>query len=503
MNWMILKLDDGRYQVVDVTTGTHLLDEPVENEDAAKGALRSMVDKAMAELAAADMAEESAGARFEAVFVEGEESVDGRVIDPDATNFNRTPPIPFMIMTEAEHGGMMMSGAAVCGVVDELARDGNKVYLRGNFDAGSDIGLDAQRRVADGVQTRWSPDMADMTVEWVCTKEDEDGFCIEELMHALECTIIGGTIVPKPALSSATVKIIGAAPSNDEEAGDNSTKPADGAALQAVADGAVDLATGAARRVGRRIASESLVASAIPVDPPADWFAEPTDLLPEPDRSIHITDDGRIYGYAALWGTCHVGVQGKCVDVPESQKDYAYFRTGSVKCSDPDCDLIDVGQITMSKSADEGGHCNDLRADYRTATEHYDNHCLAVADVTCGENEWGVWFSGALRPSTTPEQIRELRASGVSGDWRPVGGSSELIAMLAVNVQGFPVTRRVEREDEPAALVAAGGSPARSPEEAWRQSVERRLAQMEPVARALRGQAREALVASITEASEE
>jgi hypothetical protein len=47
-----------------------------------------------------------------------------------------------------------------------------------------------------------------------------------------------------------------------------------------------------------------------------------------------------------------------------------------------------------------------------------------------------------------------LRASDISGDWRDVGGSKELVAALAVNVAGFPtvtVTDGVQLT-----LVAAG-----------------------------------------------
>jgi hypothetical protein len=45
--------------------------------------------------------------------------------------------------------------------------------------------------------------------------------------------------------------------------------------------------------------------------------------------------------------------------------------------------------------------------------------------------------------------VRLLRGSTLSGDWRGVDGNLELIALLAVNVPGFPVPRT-------RALVASG-----------------------------------------------
>ena len=67
-------------------------------------------------------------------------------------------------------------------------------------------------------------------------------------------------------------------------------------------------------------------------------------------------------------------------------------------------------------------------------------------------------MAGAVRPGTTPDQIRALRAAPLSGDWRTIGGNLELVGALAVNVPGFPVPRPAGRidSDEMVTLVAAG-----------------------------------------------
>jgi hypothetical protein len=55
-------------------------------------------------------------------------------------------------------------------------------------------------------------------------------------------------------------------------------------------------------------------------------------------------------------------------------------------------------------------------------------------------------------------QIRALRASAPSGDWRPVNGSLELVAVCQVNVPGFPIARAMVASGKVMALVAAGAS---------------------------------------------
>jgi hypothetical protein len=105
-----------------------------------------------------------------------------------------------------------------------------------------------------------------------------------------------------------------------------------------------------------------------------------------------------------------------------------------------------------------------LRLDAKAATAHYDHTGAVVADVRVGEDAYGGWVAGAVRPSCDESRIREFMAAPVSGDWRQVNGSLELVGLLAVNVPGYPVPRPAARvaagvpEDEDArlALVAAG-----------------------------------------------
>jgi len=188
---------------------------------------------------------------------------------------------------------------------------------------------------------------------------------------------------------------------------------------------------------------ESLEAAAAPLDPPREWFADPQLSGPTP---IRIDDEGRIFGHLATWDVCHIASpagEGVCVVAPHSAMGYARFHTGTTRTAAGE--IIDTGKITMGT-----GHAGP-RSSGAAAAAHYDNTGAAVADVRAGEDAYGIWVAGALRPSVTPEQIRTLRASPLSGDWRRDESTRglELRAALAVNVPGFPIPR-------PTGLVASG-----------------------------------------------
>lgn len=184
----------------------------------------------------------------------------------------------------------------------------------------------------------------------------------------------------------------------------------------------------ARRRDGSIVASGHSISA--PVVPPSSWYQNPNLAGPTP---LTVDDNGRIYGHLAVWGQCHIGFADRCIEPPSSVTNYAHFLTGEILCDDGQ--RFPVGQITMN-----GPHAPHSATAAQTAA-HYDNTATAVADVTAGEDEYGIWVSGALRPNLDPVDVRTLMASDVSGDWRRIGGNLELVAVLAVNVPGFPKVR--------------------------------------------------------------
>lgn len=188
-----------------------------------------------------------------------------------------------------------------------------------------------------------------------------------------------------------------------------------------------------------------LAASADTVRPPRVWFDDPG--LSQP-TALTVTDDGRVYGHLAVWGTCHTGIADACVTPPRSRSGYAYFRVGAVLCDDGS--EVAVGRLTADTT-----HAGRRLSATDTAA-HYEHSGAAVADVAAGEDEHGIWVAGALRAGVSDEQVAALRASPLSGDWRTIGGTLELVAALAVNSPGFPVPRALVASGRTRALQAAG-----------------------------------------------
>lgn len=168
---------------------------------------------------------------------------------------------------------------------------------------------------------------------------------------------------------------------------------------------------------------------ATPVLPPAEWFERP-----DVDRvtPLTVTDTGRVFGHIAPWGECHVGLPG-CVTAPASLTNYAHFHTGAQP--------VQGGQSVPVGTLVTGPRHADPQQAFRAAQQHYDDLDAAVARVVAGEDEFGIWVAGWMLPDANPARVEQFLASPVSGDWRNVGGSLELIAVCSVNAPGFPVPR--------------------------------------------------------------
>lgn len=173
----------------------------------------------------------------------------------------------------------------------------------------------------------------------------------------------------------------------------------------------------------------SLVASSAKGLPAMDYFANP--LL---DKLTPVTVDGRhVYGHIAAFGACHIAIDNVCTVPPRSAADYAHFRVGIVET---DGGVVSTGVITQGT-----GHAGDRLA-AAAATAHYDNTGFGIADIVTGEDAHGIWFSGLIRETATDAQVKILRASSLSGDWRRMAnGQFELVGVLTVNSGGFNTPR--------------------------------------------------------------
>lgn len=407
----------------------------------------------------------------------------------------RPTPLSFMVQIATAQGPH--EGAQVGGRIDWIEQRGRIMLFGGVYNA-DEFGQYAAARAADGSLTGVSMD-AIGEGSMACTEIEDTEYgpvCSRMVGVFDEAMICAATQLATPAFGVSRLEVVPAGESPaDVEIALNRLATAAEAALppdptfvpfpESIFD--AFFASG-----GLDAEAESLVAmagapSAVrpPVEPPGAWFE-----MPEPDEWIplHITAEGQVYGHIAAWGTCHTGFPNACVTAPTSPSGYEFFNLHTVVCDDGS--TAATGPVTVQTS-----HA-DAHLDAARAMSHYDNSGCAVADVTVSDGVHGVWACGAARPTITPEQVREFNATGPSGDWRQLRGRLDLIAVLMVNTQGFPLVASAVRSlgggrYEQGSLIIASVKPraARAGSvmvlEAKYRALEKRLVAMEQFADAV------------------
>lgn len=369
-------------------------------------------------------------------------------------------PLPLMLLTQTTYGHFE---AQLAGFIEQQGEPTAAAGVQGWFHD-SEIGRQARDVIQAQGSFGCSVDPGLVDAAFVCVQEvvDDDGWpwCEEGSYVFAAYEIAGVTLVPFPAFAQAAIEL---APDTAAEpevtpVGDN----APGETAPLLADGEIPTSTvvtldqSTRRRLHRHLDETidahvlTLQAAAAPAQPPVAWLTmeEPPDddprYVPQPDGQIGIpltiTDEGQVFGHFGLWGTCHVGRLGECVTPPASQAAYAHFMIGGVVADDG----VEYATGVLTAGCDHA--LASMRA--TSARDHYAHNGMGWADVRASNGRHGPWCAGTLRPDVTPEQVRVLRAGGLSGDWRHLGVGLETIAVLAVNTPGFPIVR--------AALVASG-----------------------------------------------
>lgn len=179
--------------------------------------------------------------------------------------------------------------------------------------------------------------------------------------------------------------------------------------------------------------------------PPMDYFERHPDtgalVIEEPDEN----GLRRTYGYAGERGVCHIGYDGRCVELPYDPNDeFTEFHLGRTKTGDG---YISTGLITYKVE-----HRDAQTLLTQTAEQaHFDNIQNAWAAVRLGTDENGVWFSGVVLPHVPEEDIVLIEASGqVSGEWK----YGAIRGLQCVNIPGFPVMRSSAAYDDEGNVVA-------------------------------------------------
>jgi hypothetical protein len=364
--------------------------------------------------------------------VEGEQTEDGRLLDPGSITWRETP-LSLGAMFETPHSFDV--AAPIVGRIDLIYRDATDPrIIRGEGIFNSDeagckavemIGNESLRGISVDLMVKaYDLRPADPPIATDEVPDDGDGdedypeavTEMDNTIMAVTDGVIGGaTVCPVQAIANATIAIV------------------------ASAGGSIEVAHG---KVGDRFVrvhpnresfgdiDGTLVASAGPAVPPRAWF----DLAETPGPCpLTVTDEGRVFGHVALWDSCHTGFGDQCVRPPRSPSNYSYFHVGEL--------ITDSGEKLAIGKLMFGGRHASLGASRAEAAKHYDDNTYVGAYVKAFNGRHGIWVSGSLREGLDDAQLAEIRANPPSGDWRRANGALELIAALAVPVPGFPVPR--------------------------------------------------------------
>ena len=449
-------------------------DAPVENQDLAMDGTNATIPDVNAPPI---MDGGAAGAAFviPVGVIEGQDTGDGRSITPNGLTWVNTP-APLMGLKTSPHDPSGMSPndpAVIIGRIDSFERvpgeGGTQVIMAKGVLFTTPEGLDFTDIIGQMGRCGVSADIQVVAHE-VTGELDEVGFPIETQDQLTEGIIMGFTVCPFPAFNGCYIVLgdgtadIQAIPQQDP----NSQMP------DLVASGgqlihylSLEDCEPCAEGIDVLVAS-----GAGPTRPPSAWFANPN--FTEGDERLQeifsgrgeqkghlacpltVTEDGQIFGHIAPWGVCHIGYSSTCVTPPKSKTDYAHFRNGSVLTAEGE--LFSTGVLTAGT-----GHAS-LTMSLKEAERHYDHSGYACADVNIGEDDYGIWIAGAVRPDATDEQVRALRGASLSGDWREKSRNPELIRALTVNTPGFPVTPVKARVSNGvvSAMVASGATEMRS-----------------------------------------
>ena len=384
------------------------------------------------------------------MLVEDSQTGDGRVFGGASLDWDGLLPMPLGWQISDAPGH---DGSVIVGRIDTVTREGNLIKYTGTWDL-EGYGWEPRRMVENRFLRGLSVDVDDVEAVVVTPDgEQVDPFMLEMDGEDLVLLVQRGRL-----RSAALCRVPAFAPKDDPASVyiENGPWPASTSTEDQPAEDQPAEDPPAEEVVAAALVAAATTANhpAMPAPVPARFFANPE--LTEP-TTMQVDDDGRVYGHLAAWGTCHIGVKGVCQEPPVSASNYAFFTKGVVATDDGR--RTKVGALTMGT-----GHA-PLRAGMTAAAEHYDHTGAVVADVAIGQDGIGIWYSGRLRDSATPDQVFAMRASGaVSGDWResvPRSGDLELIAALIVNVPGFPLARPGVAASSVAAsaLVASGVVP--------------------------------------------
>lgn len=442
MTWKIIPQADGRFRVVNPAGRYRLAPD--------KATAAGLIAAAMQDVQAAAPPDDQREPFAVLIGFLGGMTSDKRLFDN--AQFRRFPwPFMYQPATEDMHDGSLLVGRVdraeiVPGAEGMAAR----VIGYGSYDRRIPEAEQAIIALANGVDgVSWDAGSVDGP-EYECTEWADDGWCDSARAHWGLIEIAMVTQLGFPAFAGSQVVLGNVVPDGElplapplppepvmEPYVDEWCEPApppredEGGPRVVIINAAHDdhaCACGGAKVT--ELAAAGAPVAVVTEVPPLAWFARPAMREPTP---LTILDNGRWYGHLALNDTCHIGITGQCVTLADVREDGTYKHFRLTKPWGPDGPI--TGVLTYL-----GGHApSGIGA--AAAMAHYDDVTTAWGDGVVGDDEFGIWGAGVVRPRILrdPEAMLEIRASCPSGDWRSIDGAPKLIKFHMVNTPGFQV----------------------------------------------------------------
>ena len=354
----------------------------------------------------------------------GRETPDHRLIEKGGLKW-RSLPLP-LTWCQAGNGH---DGDVVVGQVTEMWEEGDEVRARGTWDT-SPTAMEA-RRVVDSQLIRWVSMVHDEPRAWELRQSPEN--CAElDPLGIVDLDTVDECIVTYVVLDADVAKLAIV----DHPAFPGSVIVPGDVEIPALTDHGRPAAV-----VTEDVPAEvvALAACAAVAAPPASWFDDPclTSITP-----ITITEDGHIFGHFAP-DVDHIAGHGR----PPRGTDYdSAFHLHAQPTAEGH--TVQVGLVIGGV-----GHPNDVPRSLSVAEaqRYYAGPgAIVTARVRVGEDDHGIWMSGAVAPDLDDSERSQLRALKFSGDWRRKKGTIQwsLVAIASgILVPGYP---------DGQALVAAG-----------------------------------------------
>lgn len=365
--------------------------------------------------------------KFTAIIaIEGIPTGDGRELAPRSLAFESNQPYPLRFKPDGTHDGI------VVGTISRVWRSGSEIRAEGDLhldSADPDVTAAASRvaELAEEGLAGLSVGMDDQQVEIRVRREAMEVVEVEE--PAEPETTKDGRVVVARWKSDDELAVTISARLREVSVTDQPAIVGTGLTLErapvAAAGGLMSIDAFANPRFGPDGDTDVRLAWQKPLrkDEGGHWGAPLT-----------VTRDGRIFGHLATKGRCHASYSDVCMNLDALDPTYSFdeFLIGEAVPG------IRTGPIVLNTS-------HSVRADGTMKSwDWLADTGEAVADVSVGVDQHGIWVAGRTRPGITPAQLAALKGSALSGEWTPSPSKMglRLSGILAVNGPGFAIARR-------------------------------------------------------------